>query len=148
MGRVGARLAVGGAAMVVAGCGSAHTAPPVSGGPHRIPGKQRTFATPVPKSGACAMAAGIPGLPTEVECWVFPAAKAKVGSVTLYTSGRVRVCHGQGCLANPEARRPLRLGQSAVVGPFRCASLRVGIRCVVTKTERGFLLSAGRVKRI
>jgi len=98
------------------------------------------------------MVAGIPGLPTEVECLVFPAPHSvppqKVGTATLDASGRVKICRGQRCLGNPDARRPLRLGKSVAIGPFRCTSLRSGVRCVVTKTGRGFVFTARGVKRL
>jgi hypothetical protein len=98
------------------------------------------------------MEAGIPGLPTDVECLVFPAPRLpahKVGTVYLYGSGRVKVCRGEGCLGNPEPRRTLHLDESVAVGPFRCTALHSGTLCVVKKTGRGFLLDArGLTERV
>jgi hypothetical protein len=43
---------------------------------------------------------------------------------------------------------PLLYGRSISVGPFRCTALRGAVRCVVEKTGRGFLLSAGRIEPV
>src|SRR5436190_11533792 len=109
MGRARMGLVVVAVVAMLAACGSSHSTRPV---PHRDPGKQRTFATPVPRSGACGMVARVAGLTTEVECLVFPAPRLPahmVGTVYLYASGRVKLCRGEGCLGNPEPRWTLSL---------------------------------------
>jgi hypothetical protein len=69
--------------------------------------------------------------------------------VYLYASGRVEVCRGERCLANPEPQWTLHPDKSATIGPFRCTALRSGTLCVVTKTGRGFLLDVrGRTERL
>jgi hypothetical protein len=42
----------------------------------------------------------------------------------------------------------LAVGRSIELGPFRCTSLRAGVRCVVTKLGHGFTLSTRGVTRI
>jgi hypothetical protein len=41
----------------------------------------------------------------------------------------------------------LSYGRSVTVGPFRCSSLKTGMRCVVRKTDRGFLIARSGIKR-
>jgi hypothetical protein len=70
-------------------------------------------------------------------------------SVTLRADGTTKVCNGVGCLGNgPTTAFTLAYGKSVVVGPFTCASLRSGMRCIVTRTGRGFLISRAAVKRL
>ena len=147
-------LLVVGAVLILAACGSSHATPIRKRHPaHEVHGKSLTFGLPVPRSGACGMEAGTPGLPTTVvECLVFPAPRLpahKVGRTYLYASGRVNVCRGERCLANPEPRWTLHLDESVAVGPFRCTALRSGTLCVVKKTGQGFLLDErGLTERI
>ena len=63
-------------------------------------------------------------------------------SVTMGIKGRLRICRGQRCLGNAPADSTVTLGfgKSRAVGPFRCTSLRQGVRCVVTATSRGFVI--------
>jgi hypothetical protein len=90
------------------------------------------------------MDVGLPGLAARVWCLgpVRSLAEAhRALAVTLPASGRVKVCHGPGCVANAPDREPkLRYGRSISLGPFRCTSLRTGVRCVVKKLDHGFLL--------
>jgi hypothetical protein len=70
-------------------------------------------------------------------------------SVTLHPNGRLDLCHGVKCLGNgPVNATMLAYGRSVTVGPFRCTSLRIGMRCVVRSTGHGFLLSRAGVKRV
>ena len=116
-----------------------------------VNGSARWFFTPGPNRASCEMDVGRPGIPTEVWCVVgppqIPAGKA-VG-VTLLATGKLRVCHGVACLGNaPEHTPTLRYGRSVELGPFRCTSLRTGVRCLVTRLGRGFMLGARGVSRV
>jgi hypothetical protein len=67
-------------------------------------------------------------------------------SVTLSASGRTHVCPG--CVGNgPENAFTLRYGRSVQVGPFRCTSLKIGMRCAVPRSGHGFLISRDALKR-
>jgi hypothetical protein len=69
--------------------------------------------------------------------------------VVLHANGRLDRCNGVQCLGNgPVTATTLAYGRSVVVGPFRCTSLRIGMRCVVRSTGHGFLLSRAGVKRL
>src|SRR4051794_19815891 len=48
----------------------------------------------------------------------------------------------------PDNTQRLATGRSIALGPFRCTSLRVGVRCLVTELGRGFKLNAHGVTRI
>src|SRR5215475_6274218 len=58
-------------------------------------------------------------------------------TATLYPDGHVAACYGTkgsaACLSNPDAGPlpTLAYGRSVFLGPFRCTSLRKGMRCVV-----------------
>jgi len=70
-------------------------------------------------------------------------------AVTMRPSGKLKACHGLRCIGNsPVGTRKLAAGHSITLGPFRCTSLRVGVRCVVTKLGHGFRLSAHGLKRV
>jgi len=43
---------------------------------------------------------------------------------------------------------PLPYGQVVLVGRFRCESLRIGVRCTVAATGKGYLISRDRVVRV
>jgi hypothetical protein len=60
----------------------------------------------------------------------------------------MRVRTGGVCLGNePNDAFTLRYGRSVRLGPFRCTSLRVGMRCVFVRTGHGFLISRESLKR-
>jgi hypothetical protein len=68
-------------------------------------------------------------------------------TVTLDKRGRVSVCRS--CRSNdPENSTLLRYGKTTRVGPFRCTSLPVGIRCLVLPSRHGFLLGRRRFSRL
>jgi hypothetical protein len=70
-------------------------------------------------------------------------------SVRMTPSGRLRLCHGAGCLGNPAANtRVLGYAQRITVGRFQCASQRAGIRCTVIRSGKGFLIDNTRVHRV
>lgn len=72
-------------------------------------------------------------------------------NAVLYPDGRVKVCHGRSrgdCLGNPpDNARMLAYGRHVDLGPFRCVSLRIGMRCEATPVGHGFLISRSGVKR-
>jgi hypothetical protein len=112
---------------------------------------QRFFFTPGPNGASCEVDVGIRGLPNAASCLIGPPklSAAHAISVTLFPSGTVRVCHGLRCIGNaPEHTPTLLYGRSVSLGPFRCTSLRSGVRCLVVKLERGFLLGRHGVRRI
>jgi hypothetical protein len=95
-----------------------------------------------------------------IECEVSPGGKrgkyaycqtAKPpASVTLRTSGHLKICHGGRCIGNgPEDSFKLGYGRSVTVGPFRCTSFRTrGMRCIVRQTGTGFFIAKQGVTRI
>lgn len=97
------------------------------------------------------MDVGRKDLPTSVWCLssVRSIAEARRAiAVRLQASGRIKVCHGLGCVANGPENTLLRYGHSIFLGPFRCTSLRTGVRCVVTKLGHGFLLRRHSVTKV
>jgi hypothetical protein len=70
--------------------------------------------------------------------------------VSLRPNGKLRVCHGQGCIGNgPENASTLAYGHSMLVGPFRCTSSRLqGIKCIVRQTGKGFAIAQQGITRI
>jgi hypothetical protein len=114
-------------------------------------GSARWFVTPGPNGASCEIDVGRPGLPTQTWCVVGPPqlpARSAVG-VSLAPSGQLRRCRGLRCVGNAPVRTPtLSYGRSTSLGPFRCTSLRAGVRCIVTKRGHGFLLGARGSKRV
>jgi hypothetical protein len=82
-----------------------------------------------------------------VECWTFrPPQK-----VWLYASGRLRICRGSEArckLGNIGEEPTLAYGRQITVGRFRCLSLKSGVRCTVTRSRKGFLISRSGVTRV
>jgi hypothetical protein len=114
-------------------------------------GSARWFFTPGANRASCELDVARPGLPTEVWCVVGPpqVSARKALGVALLPTGKLRECHGVACLGNaPEHTPTLSYGRSVELGPFRCTSLRSGVRCTVTRLGRGFLLGARGVTRV
>ena len=66
----------------------------------------------------------------------------------LHANGVTKLCRGLQCVGNsPTNATLLGFGRSVQVGPFRCTSLRSGIRCVVSASGHGFLIGASVFKR-
>jgi hypothetical protein len=60
----------------------------------------------------------------------------------LKANGHTSVCVRIRCLSNaPLKSFKLAYGTSIRLGPFRCTSRRDGVRCLVVRTGRGFLIS-------
>jgi hypothetical protein len=63
-------------------------------------------------------------------------------SVRLALDGRLTICRGSHCLGNPAENAPtLVYGRQITVGRFRCLSQRVGVRCAVIQSGKGFLIN-------
>ena len=86
---------------------------------------------------------------TVKQAWCDNRADAGYRSATLYPSGRVKVC-GLSCAGDPGDVKvtTLAYGGSRVAGPFRCTSLRTGVRCVLRSTGHGFRIAHTGVTRI
>lgn len=109
-------------------------------------GTHRFFITPGENGASCELAAEVPGLGTFAYCLVGP---RHAVSVEMKASGTLSVCHGLRCMSNaPDGVATLPYGASIRVGPFRCTSQRVGVRCLVTKLSHGFLLGPDGLTRV
>lgn len=73
-------------------------------------------------------------------------------SATVDRSGHVYICRGSSrspCIGHPPRSVPsLGYGRTLIAGRFSCSSSRAGIRCTVTRTGKGFAISASRVTRV
>jgi hypothetical protein len=94
---------------------------------------------------------GIADQPTRsgnVVCWTTKPARR----VMLTADGRLAICRrGPQCTANwGETPRPQRLayGKQITVGRFRCSSLVSGMRCVVIRSGKGFLINRSGITRV
>lgn len=115
------------------------------------------LAVAVPASSALAVVRWFHSPTRNIECevsagtrgtYAFCQTARRPKSVTLRASGRMTTCIGIRCLGNgPEDAFTLRYGRSTNVGPFRCTSRVTGMRCVVRRTGRGFLISAASLRR-
>jgi len=94
---------------------------------------------------SCEMDYEMPKIGTAAFCQTYPHTE----SATLRPSGLVTICHGIKCIGNPPDQVPtLVYGAWLAAGPLRCTSLRAGVKCVVTKTGRGFLISPTSIERV
>ena len=94
---------------------------------------------------SCEMDYEMPKLGTIAFCQTYPHTE----SALLRADGRVTICHGLKCIGNPPDQVPtLVYGAWLTAGPIRCTSLRAGVKCVVAKTGRGFLISPTSIKRV
>ncbi len=92
-------------------------------------GTHRFFLTPGANAVSCELSSAVPGLGTFAYCVIGP---HHALSVQMTASGSLKICRGRGCLSNsPEDATILALGKSVAVGPFRCTSFAIGVRCVV-----------------
>jgi hypothetical protein len=114
------------------------------------PRKSKVFRSP---SGniRCAMSDGGGATGANVSCWSVQAPQR----VTLDAAGRLKTCRGRipclesgcGCIEGFDYPR-LAYGRTIAFAPFRCASLQSGVRCVVTRTGRGFHISRAGLRRV
>ena len=86
----------------------------------------------------CELNAGR-GLGTYAGCQTFEPQQ----TATLHADGRTTTCAGSRCqIGNgPEGARTLPYGSSMRLAPFRCDSMRTGVRCIVAATGRGFTIA-------
>jgi hypothetical protein len=69
-------------------------------------------------------------------------------SVTMTSSGHLRICSGGDCLSNPPLNVPvLAYGHHTTLGPFRCLSLTGGVQCRVP-SGRGFLIGRSGIAHL
>jgi hypothetical protein len=132
------------ALLVVATAAAALAAPALSSG-----GSARWFYSP--DGVECELGLNRSGLhrPTYAFCLAYqPGRPTRTAiAVTMNASGKLTICHG--CMSNqPDNAQRLAVGRSIALGPFRCTSLHVGVRCVVTKLGHGFKLSTRGLTRI
>ncbi|HTY96032.1 MAG TPA: hypothetical protein VMB91_03260 [Solirubrobacteraceae bacterium] len=107
------------------------------------------FARISGKTVTCAMYDGRGGRSTLCET-VRPGFEAKA---TLEPSGTVKACSVKAStlanrcdLGNAGVGTPTyRSGRTVTVGRFRCQVLSGGVRCVVTKTGRGFMFTPSKI---
>jgi hypothetical protein len=112
----------------------------------------RWFVTPG-KNVSCELGLDRHGIRpvTYVFCLAYRGGSPYRTAVAVRMSGaaQLTLCHGLPCIGNPPDRVPtLKVGHSIRLGPFRCTSLRKGVRCVVTRLGRGFRLSTSGLVRV
>jgi hypothetical protein len=86
-----------------------------------------------------------------VNCWSVESPKR----VQMDAGGRLTICRGRipclesgcGCVEGFDFPK-LAYGRSIAFAPFRCTSLMSGVRCTVTSSGRGFLISRAALTRI
>jgi hypothetical protein len=85
-----------------------------------------------------------------VSCWSVEAPQ----QVLMGASGRLKICRGGrcigadcGCIEGFDYPR-LAYGRTVTLAPFRCTSLRSGVRCTVTRTGKGFLIDKSAIRRL
>ena len=70
----------------------------------------------------------------------------------LESSGKLGICGHRapsGCLGTVPPNSPtLAYGKDLTVGRFRCSSLRSGVKCVVNRSGKGFLINLKGVRRV
>ena len=102
----------------------------------------RWFHSPS-RNVSCELSVERPEIGTTAFCWTLHPPRC----VILEADGRTRA--PRNCLIGnpPENAFTLRYGRSVRLGPFRCTSRRVGMRCVVPSNGHGFLISRRRLTR-
>lgn len=102
-----------------------------------LPGRPKEFI-------GCEMHVYTPQ-PSGVQCFVVSPGEGTL--VTMGESGTAKVCHGA-CVGNPEGYADLGYGHTLTLGPFRCSSQKVAVRCVVIESGRGFVLTLHTLQRL
>jgi hypothetical protein len=107
-----------------------------------VAGEQHFFFAPGVTT-SCELDLAMPQIGTTAYCQTYPHTE----SVALDANGKVTVCHGVKCIGNPPDGVPaLAYGASLDNGPIRCTSLKAGVKCVIRKTGRGFLISPTAIR--
>jgi len=91
----------------------------------------------------------------QVVCQSGRARPALAQKVKMRGNGSVTICRDRSnrnvCNLGNSGEDPvptLGYGKQVTVGRFRCSSLRTGIKCVVIRTGKGFLINRARVTRV
>jgi hypothetical protein len=83
-----------------------------------------------------------------VVCWSLKPTRL----VSLGRNGKLGICRRRpGCTADfGESPRPQKLayGRQITVGRFRCFSLRIGVKCIVVRSGKGFLINRAGIRRV
>jgi hypothetical protein len=109
-----------------------------------VAGEQHFFFAPGVTT-SCELDLAMPKLGTSAYCQTYPHAE----SVALRANGKLTICHGITCIGNPPDGVPtLIYGAWLDDGPIRCMSLKGGVKCVVRKTGKGFLISPTAIRRL
>ena len=109
---------------------------------HAFAGEQHFFFAPGVTT-SCELDLAMPRIGTSAYCQTYPHAE----SVVLSVNGKLTVCHGIKCIGNPPDGVPtLTYGAWLDDGPIRCTSLKAGVKCVVRKTGKGFLISPASIR--
>jgi len=94
---------------------------------------------------SCELDLAMPKIGTTAYCQTVP----HYESVVLHANGTLAICHGVKCIGNPPEGTPtLTYGAWLDNGPIRCTSLKAGVKCVVRKSGKGFLISPTSIKRL
>jgi len=97
----------------------------------------------------CGMTDGLsPRGAAVVVCWSLKPTRL----VSLSFNGKLSICRRRpGCTADfGESPRPQKLayGRQITVGRFRCFSLRTGVKCIVVRSGKGFLINRVGIRRV
>ena len=107
-------------------------------------GEQHFFFAPGVTT-SCEMDFAMPRIGTAAYCQTAP----HYESVVLHANGKLTICHGVKCIGNPPDGVPtLTYGAWLDNGPIRCTSLKTGVKCVVPKTGKGFLISPTAIEPV
>ena len=70
-------------------------------------------------------------------------------NVRMRPDGRLKICRGTKCLGHPAKNAPmLGYGRKITIGRFGCSSQKSGVRCTVSRSGKGFLISRSVVRRV
>ncbi|MGD0453712.1 MAG: DUF4232 domain-containing protein [Solirubrobacteraceae bacterium] len=95
----------------------------------------------------CELGVNVGSVPAFAYCQT-ATSRMSIRSVTMTSSGHLKICAGVACLANPpENVHVLAHGHHTTLGPFRCVSLSAGVQCRVA-SGRGFLIGPSGITRI
>ncbi len=111
------------------------------------------FSGPPNRNVGCELSAAQGSTAPHVLCESYGAAVSQ--KVTMSAGGKVQICTQHGGAQNTcdqgnfgEGTPTYKVGRQVTVGPFRCKVQRSGIRCVVMKTGKGFLIAKTRTTRV
>jgi len=113
----------------------------------------RWFVTPGKSGVSCELGLNRPSThpATYVWCLAYRGGRPyrTAVAVQMTASAKLEPCHGLRCIGNDPTPDPvLKVGHSIDFGPFRCTSLRRGVRCTVRELGHGFRLSTHGLTRV